>query len=272
MDKSEWEGRVGDVWAEEWRRTDRSFVPIDTVLVATALELLAHADSPRVLDVGCGAGTTSQSLARSVPTARITGVDLSQALIDVARSRAADMPRLRFEQGDASRWAGEGDFDMLVSRHGVMFFDDAVAAFTHLHSLARPGGRLVFSCFRAAEHNLWASGLNHLIPGATPGPHAPGPFAFADEKRVQGILRDSGWRDASAVPLDFDYVAGEGDDPAADAADYFRRIGPVARALRELDADGRARLLDGLAALVAAHVDGNRVILPAAAWIWSATA
>lgn len=272
MDKSEWEGRVGDVWAEEWRRTDRSFVPIDKALAAAAAKCLAAGTSARILDIGCGAGTTSLSLARQLPDASITGVDLSQALIGVARTRAADALRCRFVQGDASRWAGETGFDLLVSRHGVMFFGDPVAAFAHLRSLARPGGRFVFSCFRAAEQNRWASGLSHLIPGAAPHPHAPGPFAFADEKRVHDILSRSGWRDAEPRPLDFDYVAGEGDDAAADAADYFRRIGPVARAARELDDAGRARLLEALDALVAAHLKANRVTFPAAAWIWSATA
>ena len=272
MDSSEWIGRVGNVWAEEWRRTDRSLEPVEAALVVAAVARLADTAEPRILDIGCGAGTTSLSLAERLPAASITGIDLSTALLDVARSRAGPNSRCRFEQGDASRWQGEAGFDLLVSRHGVMFFAEPVAAFAHLRSRARPGGGLAFSCFQSAALNPWASGLAELMTAPTGDPFAPGPFAFADKRHVAGILNQAGWRDATAQPLAFDYVAGAGDDPVADAVDYFRRIGPVARALRDLDEGSRARLSDGLDAFVRAHHDGDRVSFPAAAWIWSATA
>jgi SAM-dependent methyltransferase len=272
MDTSEWTGRVGDVWAEEWRRTDRSFVPVDAALLAGACRSVEGQERPRILDIGCGAGTTSLGLASRLPGARVTGIDLSDALLSVARARAADHPSCRFEQGDASVWAGESGFDLLVSRHGVMFFADPVSAFRHLHGLARPSGALIFSCFRSAALNPWASALAPLMPAGHHDPHAPGPFAFADEAHVTGILSRAGWRQAQAVPLDFDYVAGAGADPVADAIDYFGRIGPVARALRDLDESRRSLLAEGLEALVRDHRRDDRIVFPAAAWIWSATA
>ena len=272
MDSNEWSGRVGDVWAEEWRRTDRSFVPIDAALVDAAVARVGSIAAPSIVDIGCGAGATSLALAARLRAAEIVGVDLSSALIDVARSRAAAGSNCRFEQGDASSWAGKDDLDLLVSRHGVMFFAEPIAAFAHLRGLVRPGGGLVFSCFRAPSLNPWASGLSHLMQSALTDPHAPGPFAFADPDRVAGILGRAGWRDAHPQALDFDYVAGGGTDPVADAIDYFRRIGPVARALRDMDEPGRSRLEQGLFDLVRRHRHGDRVSFPAAAWIWSATA
>jgi SAM-dependent methyltransferase len=272
MDKSEWAGRVGDIWAEEQRRTDRTFEPVDEALVTTAAAAVEEVAAPRILDVGCGAGTTSLSLAARLPDAVITGIDLSPALIGVAAARAAGEPRCRFAQADATLWQGEGGFDLLVSRHGVMFFDDPVAAFAHLRSLAKDGGRLAFSCFRSVTENVWASGLAHLMPGSPADPHAPGPFAFADRDRVAGILARAGWRNVKATALDFGYVAGAGDDPIADANDFFERIGPVSRAIRELDGAGRTRLRAALAEQVRAHFDGTQVRFPAAAWIWEARA
>ena len=272
MDKSEWAGRVGDVWAEEQRRTDRTFEPVDDVLVAKAASAVEGLAAPRILDVGCGAGTTSFSLAARLPDAAITGIDLSPALVAAAAARAADRPRCRFEQGDATVWAGETGFDLLVSRHGVMFFDDPVAAFAHLCSLAKDGGRLAFSCFRSPKENVWASALAHLMPGGPGDPHAPGPFAFADRDRVAAILSQAGWRDAKATPLDFGYVAGAGDDPVGDANDFFARVGPVSRAIRELDETGRQRLRAALDGQVRAHHEGGVVRFPAAAWIWEARA
>jgi SAM-dependent methyltransferase len=272
MDSSEWEGRVGDLWAEEWRRTDRTFVPVDDALIESAVAQLADVAQPRVLDIGCGAGTTSLSLGQRLSGASITGIDLSAALLGVARSRAVDQPQCSFEQGDASRWAEGNDFDLLVSRHGVMFFDDPVAAFAHLRTRARPGGALIFSCFAAPAENIWATGLANLMPNNEGDPFAPGPFAFADKRHVGDILARAGWQDATARPLGFDYVAGAGEDPVADAISYFRRIGPTARAFRDLDEADRNRLLEGLDTLVRKHRVGDRVSFPAAAWIWSATA
>ena len=272
MENFEWAGRVGDVWAEEWRRTDRSLEPVGTALSAAAVQALEPHATPRILDIGCGAGATSLSLATHLPHGRVVGIDLSQPLLDIARSRAVNLANCKFEEGDASTWSSEGGFDLLLSRHGVMFFDDPVAAFTHLRSLTSQGGRLIFSCFRSAALNPWASRLQHLLPVGPSGPHAPGPFAFADESHVADILARAGWRGAVATPIDFDYVAGRGDDPVADAIDFFSRIGPAARALRDLDEAGRRNLADALADLVRDHLNGDRVIFPAAAWLWSAHA
>ena len=272
MDKSEWAGRVGDVWAGERRRTDRTFEPVDAALVATAVRAVESVAAPRILDVGCGAGTTSFSFAVALPDASITGIDLSPALIAAASARAADQPRCRFEQGDATIWAGGMGFDLLVSRHGVMFFDDPVAAFAHLRTLTKLGGRLAFSCFRSPKENVWASGLAYLMPGGPADPHAPGPFAFADRDRVADILSRAGWSEAEATPLDFAYVAGAGDDPIADANDFFQRIGPVSRAIRELDEAGGERLRAALDKQVRAHRRDSIVSFPAAAWIWEARA
>jgi SAM-dependent methyltransferase len=273
MKASDWAGAIGDTWAEEWPRTDRTFAPVDTALTEAVAARLAGVAAPRILDVGCGAGATSLSLAARLTDAHITGIDLSPALIDAARARAGADSRCTFTVADAGAWAEEGDFDLVTSRHGVMFFDDPVAALAHIRTRAKPGAPLVFSCFRAPSLNPWASGLASLVPSLAPAdPHAPSPFAFADEARVAGLLADAAWRDAAAVPLDFEYVAGAGDDPVGDAVGFFLRIGPTAAAIRQLDGAERQRLIDGLHAFVTAHHADGRVVFPAAAWIWSATA
>jgi len=272
MQASDWAGAIGQIWAEEWIRTDRTFAPVDEALVAAIAVGLAGAETPRILDIGCGAGRTSLSLADALPGARITGVDLSPALIGAARARAGDDCRCRFVAADAGRWADEGGFDLIASRHGVMFFDEPVGALAHIRARATPGAPLLFSCFRAPSLNPWASGVAALVGGPPPDPHAPGPFAFADEDRVAGLLAAAGWREAQAIPLDFAYVAGAGTDPVADAIGFFLRIGPTAFAMRHAEGVDRKRLLDGLAALVADHLVDGHVVFPAAAWIWSATA
>jgi SAM-dependent methyltransferase len=267
----DWRGDVGDAWAEEWRRTDRTLAPVNGALVAAAA---ADAGAgARILDVGCGAGATSLALAEALGDARIIGLDLSEALIDVAGERAGEGGRVRFQVGDAATWSpAEAGFDLIVSRHGVMFFDDPVAAFTHIHALARPSARLVFSCFRDRGDNEWVRALRPVFerfaPETLAAPDPPaGPFAFADPARIDFILRAADFAAPRIAPFDFDFTVGAGDDPIADAIAYFRRIGPFAALLRTLEPASREAAIDALAAIAAAHESGGRVTFGGAAWI-----
>lgn len=273
----DWRGDVGDVWAREWRRTDRSLAPVNAALVAEAAARLQGLGAPALLDIGCGAGATSLALTDALPEARITGVDLSANLVAAARERAGDRQQLRFEVGDASSWTpSRADFDLIVSRHGVMFFDDPVAAFRHLRTLLRPGGSLLFSCFRDRSENEWIGAARPLFkrfaPDALQAPEpAAGPFAFADPARISAILGDAGFAPPHIAPFDFSFVAGAGNDPVADALAYFRCIGPIAVLLRTLDEPAKSEALDLLAGIAAAHLRENEVAFGAAAWIVTST-
>jgi len=267
MDSNEWQARVGRAWAEEWQRTDRSFAGLTPHLLAA----IAGLSGRRVLDVGCGAGELSLRVAAVRPEAQVVGVDVSGDLIAAARARAAG--RVVFHQADAGAFVdSDGRPDLLVSRHGVMFFADPPATFRHLARLAAPGARMVFSCFRQPGENPWAGVFASLFTAAAPEPVLPypaGPFAFADPAHVERCL--SGWSAVTFTPVDFRYVAGAGDDPVADAVGFFSRIGPAASRLAELDEDARGAAQGAMAAILETHLSGGVVAFPAAAWIVSAT-
>jgi len=273
---SEWRGRVGDVWAQEWRRTDRMLAPVNVALVDQAAAFAAPLGRPRILDIGCGAGATSLALADALADAEITGIDLSEPLVAVARARAGGRPGLRFEVADATAWTpAAAGFDLIVSRHGIMFFDDPIAAFAHLHGLGGAGARLVFSCFRARDDNQWVASLRPIFerfaPEALAAPDsAPGPFAFGDPTRIEEILAASGFAAPGVRAVDFDFVAGAGADPVADAVSYFRRIGPFARLLSSLDQGAAEAALVQLAEIAAAHRAGDQITFRAAAWLVTA--
>jgi len=269
-DASEWRGRVGANWAEQWRRTDRSFAPLTERLLQRSREFAFGS----ALDIGCGAGELSLALARGRPQCRVVGVDISPHLVDTAQERGANLANVSFELGDAAAWKPQPDFapDLLVSRHGVMFFDDSRVAFTHLAKIAAPGAALMFSCFRQPALNPFFTEVARLLPDAPPAadPHAPGPFAFADPAHVESILAGAGWQGVVFDPFDLAMIVGAGADPVEDAVTYFSTIGPAARAAADLPPDKAARLSDGLRNLARRHSLAGMVSLRAATWIVTA--
>lgn len=264
---SDWEGTVGKSWADEWRRTDASFSGLTPHLLAA----IAREPGMEIADIGCGAGELALAVARVRPGARVTGIDISGDLIAAAAGRASGA-NVAFEQTDATQWHPVRRPDLLVSRHGVMFFADPPVAFAHLAAVSLPCARMVFSCFRKAGENDWASSIAALLPSsAAPASPAfpPGPFAFALPEHVRRCM--AGWHDLAFTPVDFDYIAGTGDHAVAEAMALFRRIGPAAAALRTLPQMERGGVERRLLELVEVHHEGGRVAFKAAAWLVTAT-
>ncbi|WP_375270426.1 class I SAM-dependent methyltransferase [Sphingomonas sp.] len=271
---ADWTGKVGDTWAREWQRTEQSFVDLEQALARAILSVTPT--SGQFLDLGCGVGTTAAGIAAARPDATVTGIDLSPALVATAQARHT-AANLRFVAGDALGGSVDQPLDLIFSRHGVMFFADPVAAFTHLRARCSAGAPLVFSCFRARRHNAWAAELGAATgqPIDDDRAYTPGPFAFADRDFVADLLARAGWQGASAATVDFDYVAGTGADDAAALADalaFFTRIGPAAAAIRACSDHARAELLERIGTRLARYARHGRVAMPASAWIWTARA
>lgn len=270
MDKSEWQGNAGDTWAAEWRRTDRSFIAVTEKL----LERTRNLSFSNVLDIGCGAGELSLALARGRPDARVLGVDVSPALITAARKRGENLHNVSFDLHDAATWSPPAGFaaQLLISRHGVMFFDDPPAAFRNLANAADSGANLLFSCFRSPAENPFFTEVAKLLPEppAPPPPGSPGPFAFAQKDRMLSILRDGGWEGIAIDPFDFAMVTGAGPDPVEDALSYFSTIGPAAAIAGQLDEAPREAFFERIRELARVNCQEGIVSLPAAGWIVTA--
>ncbi|MFA5965427.1 MAG: class I SAM-dependent methyltransferase [Sphingomonas sp.] len=270
----DWSGAVGDVWAAEWQRTDRGFAAMTSHLDAAILAVAPERGN--AIDVGCGAGGTSIALAKARPDLIVTGVDLSPSLIDIARSRGAIHPNLSFRVADIGVGSDfDGSADLLVSRHGVMFFDDPVAGLSALRRAAGPGAALVFSCFDSVTRNRFAADPLVAVTGREPAPaasYAPGPFGFADPDFVAATLGAAGWAELRHEAVAFAYRVGGGADPVGDAVNFFTRIGPSAPLLRAAAPEARTAMIGRLTDLVVRHLHDGVVDFPAAAWLWSARA
>jgi SAM-dependent methyltransferase len=273
-DASVWVTTSGDAWSRRWKDTDRSLEELGRHLLS-AITAAAPAGAFTAFEVGCGAGSTSLAVAEVCPEALITACDISRALVEVARQRTADIRQVRVLLGDAEELAErEGPFDVIFSRHGVMFFPDPIAAFERLRRAASPGAALIFSCFRSWHSNAWAIELTGAAAGreVPPPGREPSGFAFAHPDYVRAILTASGWEEASPQPVDFTYVAAEGDGAVEHALAFVLQIGPASRVVQTLSEQERPAAVERMRGVIERHFDGARVAFPAAAWIWKAKA
>ncbi len=194
-----WNSEESQHWVRQQDVYDRLLEPFG----ARAIEAAALAPGDRVLDIGCGCGATTLASARVTAPGAALGLDLSEPMLTVARDRARrdGLDNAKFQVADAQSHPFDADdFDIAISRFGVMFFDDPVAAFTNILRALRPGGRIAFACWRNLVENEWLAvprgAIQQHVPLPDAGPpDAPGPFAFADEARVRGILTAAGFTD-----------------------------------------------------------------------------
>ncbi len=195
-----WNGRPAGVWVTEAERFDFMLAPFGRRLLAAAV----LEPGERVLDVGCGNGAVSLDAARAVGRGGwVTGLDLSAPMLEVARRRAKEQEiDVAFVQDDAQTASFGEPFDVVLSRFGVMFFDNPEVAFTNLAKATRPGGRLCFVCWQEMFANEWIAVpamamVAHVGIPDLPEPGAPGPFALADAQRISGLLESSGWSEVT---------------------------------------------------------------------------
>jgi SAM-dependent methyltransferase len=267
-----WNGPGGERWTREQAAIDRAFAAHTLRLLDLASLRLAE----RVLDVGCGCGVTTLAAADTVgPEGIALGIDVSAPMLARARERASGRRNVAYVEDDASTHAFERNFDVVLSRFGVMFFRDPTAAFANLRTALRPGGRVALICWRPAADNEWArvpceAAIRHVPPAAPLGPEEPGPFSFADPARIERILRGAGFTDLGVTPFDAEVVLSE--DGLAYAVTFAMTAGPTARLLRDVSDDARAQVRREVEATLRPRLAGSRVVLGSATWLVQAGA
>ncbi len=264
-----WNGPAGQRWAEAQESLDRTLSSIGKAF----LEFAAVKPGERVLDIGCGCGTTTLAFADAAgPNGRVTGLDISAPMLGLARTRAAGRA-IEFVQADASVHPFRAEYDVATSRFGVMFFADPVAAFTNIRKALKPSGRLAFLCWRALPDNVWAAvpllAARDLLPAQEPpDPHAPGPFAFADPVRLRAILESAGFK---AIRIDkLDSVMNMA-STAREAAQFALGIGPLARATAESDDATKTKIVARVSEALKKYETPSGVAPPAACWLVGAS-
>lgn len=264
-----WDGEEGAYWAAHADHFERALAAHQQRLFDAA----AIARSDRVLDVGCGTGGTTRDAARAAPEGSAVGVDLSAAMLDVARARAASegLTNVRFEQADAQIHPfAPASFDVAIGQTSAMFFGDRVAGLANVGRALRSGGRLALLTWQSFAANEWIRELSGALAGGrelpTPPPDAPGPFTLSDPDVIRAVLTAAGYRDITIEPAVAPMWFGH------DAEDAFRLVhGLMAWMLDGLDDAGRTRALDDLRATIESHETPDGVLYESATWAIRAT-
>lgn len=266
-----WNGVAGHAWVEMQELLERILKPFEQLLV----EAVRAGPGARVLDIGCGTGITTLAVARLLGTkGRCVGVDISAPMIAAARARAErEGAPASFICADAQSHAFEpASFDMIISRFGVMFFNDSVQAFANLRRAASPDAEFRFIAWRSAAENPFMTTAERAAAPLLPNlparrPDAPGQFAFADESRIRRILEDSGWAEIDVRPIDVACIFAE-----QELVRYVTRLGPVGLILQETDDRTRTQVIEAVRAAFEPYVHEAEVRFTAACWMVSARA
>lgn len=267
----EWDGPGGEFWARHHDRFDATIAPHHALL----MEAAAIAPGERVLDIGCGNGLTTRDAARAAgDRGEVLGVDLSRPMLALAERLAEQegLRNVRFDRGDAQVYRfPAASFDVVISRFGVMFFNDPPAAFANIASAVRTGGRLAMLVWGPVPDNEWmVSIFGALAPGQPlpePPPGAPGPFGLADRDFARRTLTAAGFTD---VVIDRSGQAWDMGPDADDAYAFLSELGPVQMLMERLDEPAKSQALENLRTVVADHATPDGVIFSSSAWVVTA--
>ena len=230
-----WSGVLFDRWA---RYRDVLAVSIRE-FSDVAFDLCRPQPGERVLDVGCGLGETTRSLAELVgPTGEVVGIDAGERFVETATAEAAEAGagNVSYLTGDVQVADMGTGFDLAFSRFGTMFFANPVAALRNVRSSLRPGGRLCMVVWRSKLANEWLYRGELVVekylerPEETDEPTCgPGPFSMANADTTSDIVTAAGFTDVSLRRCDISYLMGRDMDQAMEVV---MAIGPAGELIR----------------------------------------
>jgi SAM-dependent methyltransferase len=209
---------------------------------------LGVAHGMKVLDLGCGDGTTALPSARL--GADVLGVDIARNLVDAGNRRAqeAGLPNLRFQQGDATDLGDLPDrsFDLVVSIFGAMFAPKPADVAKEMVRVTRPGGRIVMGNWIPNDPTFVAQ-LLKISSAYTPPPPAGfvSPILWGVESEVVARFGAAGIAPDKISFARETYTFNFAGPPAAFISDFTKFYGPTMNAFDAAEKSGRAAELVG---------------------------
>jgi SAM-dependent methyltransferase len=254
---ADWAAARGEKWLTHLSGMEAMLAPVDEPLLG-ALQL----DVPlRIAEIGSGGGGTALEILRRAPAGSVVhGFDISPALVEVARRRVGpEQPALAFDTADMAKAAPPRDlpYDRLVSRFGIMFFDDAPAAFSNLARWLAPGGRLAFAAWGPTADNPWMTTVREavaeIVEVPRPDPEAPNAFRYAEADKLLTLLAGAGFGELDVRDWRGALPVGGGLPPAEAATFALATFAAFGELLAKAGGDAFARARQSLTARFARH-------------------
>ena len=228
-----WNEGIGKKWVEE----DDSMNERLSILTK---ELFLRSNinrNDKILDIGCGGGQTSFEASEKVSeNGYVVGADISKILLDLAKSKYANTKNLEFKYCDVQNYEfRKNSFNKVISRFGVMFFENPIEAFKNIYNSIQEGGSLNFVCwtnvmeneFFTDPTNIIIRHLNKEFPEIT---RAPGPLAFSEADYVKEILVSSQFKNVKVEKV---YSSISTNDSAEKDGDLLLKLGLGGRLLAD---------------------------------------
>ena len=230
-----WNEKYGHKWVEnDNSMNERLSILTKELFLKTNIE-----NGDKVLDIGCGGGQTSYEASKLVgDNGYVLGADISDLLLSVAKSKYSKINNLEFKNCDVQNYSfKEKSFNKVISRFGVMFFENPVDAFYNINKSIKDGGSLNFVCwtnlmeneFHTAATNVILKHIKREYPKIT---RDPGPFAFNDNDYIEEILANAGFKN---IKVEKKYTSISTQDTIDKDAELLLNVGMGARLLAEED-------------------------------------
>ena len=265
----DWARSRGDKWSRGLAGLEATLAPVDEPLI----DALSLDRALRIAEVGSGGGgTTLQILRHAPPGSTVHGFDISPALVAIALGRVPpDQDALAFQIADMATASAPGElYDRLVSRFGVMFFDDPPAAFANLAHWLVPGGRFAFAVWGSIDDNLWMRSVREVVSESVDVPALDpdsGPFRYARSDALLALLEAVGYHELRVQTWRGKLPIGGTLSPAEAAAFALSSFAGFSELLAPAGPSALERAHASLTERFARHVDEGAVRLEAAVHI-----
>jgi ubiquinone/menaquinone biosynthesis C-methylase UbiE len=202
----------------------------------------------RVLDLGCGDGTTAIPLARL--GADVLGIDIARNLVDAGNKRAVEngLNRLKFQEGDACDLQGVGDhaFDLTLSVFGAMFAPKPFDVAAEMVRVTRPGGRVVMGNWIPNDPTSFVSQLLKISSSFMPPPPEGfiSPMTWGvDTHIIERFGRAGVTKEKISMAKDTFYFSSPDKSPAQVVESFRQFYGPTMNAFEAAQKNGRVEEL-----------------------------
>lgn len=272
--KKFWSGKGGDVWVQRQQAMDTMLRPLGEA----ALQKLELNEDTNVLDIGCGCGNTTLSIAEKIkPTGRVTGLDISEPMLQRARESARELSleNTSFQCVDVqTEDIGVNSFNAAFSRFGVMFFEDSIAAFTNINKSLVSGSPLSFVCWQSPIQNPWQSlfvqEVKKFIDLPAPPPRSPGPFAFMESDYVNSILEDSNFENIGIEGHEAEVNMFSGRSLSDSVNDYISINPVVSEMLKDASNELKQEIINAAIEVFSPYYSDKGLIFPSSTWLVTA--